>query len=240
MVCRVIAGVDGCHGGWVVALADGWPCRLPPSLLICPTFEALLIATAKCQIVVVDMPIGLPTGAEHRRCDEIGRTLLGPVAAARLFYAPPRPTLAARTATEFQSLHRDVTGKGAGLPVWGIVPKLRDVDTVMTSTLHDRVHEFHPELAWQHLAGAPLSSKHKLNGVQQRMALLRERVPDLDQITAPRAGLRRKDAKPDDLLDALVGLGVAQAIADGPNYARRIPIVEAELDQRRLRMEIWF
>lgn len=226
----------------MVALADGWPCRLPPSLLICPTFEALLIATAKCQIVVVDMPIGLPTGAEHRRCDLIGRTLLGPVAATRLFYAPPRPTLSARTPTEFQSLHRAVTGKGAGLPVWGILPKLREVDDVMTPApdLQNRVYEFHPELAWQHLAGMLLPSKHTHDGLKQRMALLQGYVPGLDEITAPRAGLRRKDASLDDLLDALAGLGVAQAIAAGPDYERRIPIGEPELDRCGLRMEIWF
>jgi predicted RNase H-like nuclease len=238
----MIAGVDGCHGGWVVALADGWPCRLPPNMVICLTFEALLIATAKCQIVVVDMPIGLPTGAEHRYCDEIGRIMLGPSGATRLFYAPPRPTLSARTPAEFQGLHRDVTGKGAGLPVWGIVPKLREVDDVMTPApaLQNRVYEFHPELAWQHLAGTLLPSKHTHDGLNRRMALLREYVLSLDAITVARDGLTRKQASLDDLLDALVGLGVAQAIAGGPDYRRRIPKGEPERDSQGLRMEIWF
>jgi len=226
----MIAGVDGCHSGWVVAMAEGWPCCKSPDFLVCRDFQAILGATAGCQAIVVDMPTGLPAGNEHRKCDEDGRAKLGPAGATRLFYAPPRSTLAAHTPKEFQSLHRAVTGKGAGLPVWGIVPKLREVDDVMTPALQDRVYEFHPALAWQHLAGAPLASKHKLNGLQQRIALLRECVPALDEITRARAGLRRKDASLNDLLDALVGLCVAQAIADGPDYERRIPMAEPESD----------
>ena len=124
--------------------------------------------------------------------------------------------------------------------MWGIVPKLREVDAAMTPALQDRVYEFHPELAWQYLAGRLLPSKHTHDGLEQRKALLRDYVPALDEITAPRNGLRRKDAKLDDLLDALVGLGVAQAIADGPDLARRIPESEPGRDDRGLRMEIWF
>lgn len=85
----MIAGVDGYHGEWVVALADTWPCHVSPFLTICQDFQALLAATADCQVVVVDMPIGLPAGNEHRKCDEYGREKLSAVAATRLFYAPP-------------------------------------------------------------------------------------------------------------------------------------------------------
>jgi len=74
----------------------------------------------------------------------------------------------------------------------------------------------------------------------QRQTILRDYIPGLDEITAPRAGLRRKDASLDDLLDALVGLRVARAIADGPDDTRCIPEGEPERDERGLRMEIWF
>jgi predicted RNase H-like nuclease len=236
----MIAGVDGCHGSWIVALAGGWPCRQPPVFLRCSAFKEMLDATAGCVAVVADMPIGLPTGAEHRRCDEIGRAMLGPGGASRLFYAPPRPSLGARTATEFQQTHRAIVGKGAGLPVWGIVPRLAEVDAAMGPELQERVYEFHPELAWQHLDGRPLASKHSREGLIRRQTLLRDYIPGLDELTAARDGLRRRDASLDDLLDALVGLRVAGAIADGPDHARRIPAGEPERDGRGLRMEIWF
>ena len=235
----MLASADGCRGGWVVALADCWPCHPSPRFEVHETFQALLYATAHCRVLVVDMPIGLPTGAEHRPCDEIGKAKLGAVGTTRLFYAPPRPTLTARTPSEFQLRHRAVTGRGAGLPVWGIAPKLREVDAIMTPDLQQRVFEFHPELTWQRLAGTTLPSKHTHDGLNRRMALLRDSVPDLDTITLPRTGLRRRDVELDDLLDALVGLAVAQAIADGPDIARRIPRDEPERDERGLRMEIW-
>ena len=237
---QMLAAADGCRAGWVVAMAESWPCPQPPHLTIYPAFRDMLVATAACRAVVVDMPIGLPAGSEHRQCDETGRRLLGALAVTRLFYAPPRGTLTAADPVAFQKVHRRLTGKGAGLPVWGIVAKLREVDEAMTPALQDRVYEFHPELAWRHLAGAALPSKHGPEGIERRLALLRPLVPDLDALIMARDGLRRKDAGLDDLLDALVGLGVAQAIAAGPDPTRRIPGVEPERDERGLRMEIWF
>ena len=55
-------------------------------------------------------------------------------------------------------------------------------------------------------------------------------------ITVAHDGLRHKQAR----LDTLAGVGVAQAIADGPDYSRSIPEGEPERDSRGLRMEIWF
>ena len=60
----MIAGVDGCKAGWIIALAAGWPCVEPPYLLLCRDFQALLAVTAECRAVMVDMPIGLPAGPE--------------------------------------------------------------------------------------------------------------------------------------------------------------------------------
>lgn len=65
-------------------------------------------------------------------------------------------------------------------------------------------------------------------------------MPSLNEITASHAGPRRKAASLDDLLDAPVGLRVAQAIAYGPNISRRIPEGEPERDGRGLRTAIWF
>jgi predicted RNase H-like nuclease len=188
---------------------------------------------------MVDMPIGLPTGSDLRLCDGIARQKLG-ATSNRLFLAPPRSTLRAATAQEFQRLHREATRHGAGLPVWGLVEKLRQVDRAMTPALQDRVMEFHPELAWQHLnGGTPLVSKHQPEGLAQRQALLRPHVPELDQLTAWKQRLGRA-AGPDDLLDALVGLAAAQAFVDGPDTSRRTPAEHPPLDERGLRMEIWF
>ena len=124
--------------------------------------------------------------------------------------------------------------------MWGLVDKLRQVDQAMTPGLQDRVMEFHPELAWQQLNGAtPLVSKHLAEGLAQRQALLRPQVPELDQLAAWKQRLGRA-AGLDDLLDALVGLAAAQAFVDGLDTSRRIPSKNPPLDERGLRMEIWF
>ncbi len=235
----MIAGVDGCKAGWIVALAAGWPCVQPPHLLLCRDFQAVLTVTAECGAVMVDMPIGLPASSNPRLCDALARQKLG-ATSNRLFLAPPRSTLRAATAREFQRLHREATGHGAGLPVWGLVEKLRQVDQAMTPSLQDRVMKFHPELAWQHLnGGTPLISKHQPEGLAQRRTLLQSHVPGLDQLTAWKQRLGRA-AGLDDLLDALVGLAAAQAFVDGPDTSRRIPAENPPVDERGLRMEIWF
>jgi predicted RNase H-like nuclease len=198
-----------------------------------------LTITAECSATMVDMPIGLPASSSPRLCDELARRKLG-ATSNRLFFAPPRSTLRAATAEEFQQLHREATGKGAGLPVWSLVEKLRQVDQAMTPSLQDRVMEFHPELAWQHLnGGTPLISKHQPEGLTQRQALLRPHAPELDQLTVWKQRLGRA-AGLDDLLDALVGLAAAQAFVDGPDTSRRIPAENPPVDERGLRMEIWF
>src|SRR5688500_17313337 len=55
------AGVDGCTGGWVVAV-DG----APPEVIVVPAFVDVL---AVCNgVIAVDMPIGLPATG-RRACD---------------------------------------------------------------------------------------------------------------------------------------------------------------------------
>ncbi len=238
----LFAGVDACRGGWVAALAPGWPLATPPRILLLPDFAAVLRAVAGCRRVGLDMPVGLPSGPGVRRCDLLAREELargaGPDArgaGARVFLAPPREALAAATPRQFQALHRAARGTGAGLPVWGIVPRLREVDAAMTPALQERVFEVHPELALARLAGRVLPSKHGAPGREARRALL----CGPDCAWAARgvhcAGVA---AAPHDLLDAVACLAAACARHQG--RALRLPRQSPPRDARGLRMEIWF
>lgn len=225
--------MDGCKGGWLVALADGWPPREPPQLYVGRTFADVLALTEACAAVVVDMPIGLPGPAPDwpRACDVAARKELGRGGASRVFNAPPRETLAARDVRHFQELHGQLcAGTGAGYPVWPLVPKLREVDAAMTPELQPRVREFHPELAWLRLAGRLLASKHTRKGLDERRQLLAPHVPVLAEAAA------------DDILDALVGLHVAHGLTQARVTAQRIPPLPCPVpvDARGLRMEIWY
>jgi len=236
----MIAGVDGCKRGWMVAQSKGWPPQEAPALAVLPGFRAVLHATQACDIVVVDMPIGLPdTGC--RACDQEAKRYLGSRGQNRVFYAPPRPTLRAAGRDDFAARLQAAQGNRQGISqAFGLLAKLREVDAAMMPDVQGRVREFHPELAWRHLAGHTLASKkHSAAGPLERLRLLRHLVPGLDDLDTayPEAA---GAAALDDVLDALVGLWVAATIAAGGKDARRLPAEPPPVDARGLRMEIWF
>jgi predicted RNase H-like nuclease len=251
----MIAAVDGCRRGWLVARAAAWPPSPVCTLQVCETFRDVLVVTADCAAVVVDIPIGLfgetspcecnsgSAGAPAeqrtwgkagpRECDRLARLRLG-AAASRVFNPLPRPLLGCTHYTECNRLHRARCGRGISRQSFGIRAKLLDVDRLMTPALQERVREFHPELVWQRLNGGhPVLSKHRPEGIRMRKELLRAAIPNLETlIQHPPPG-----AKPDDVLDALVGLELACRITQ--NRAERLPECPRP-DARGLRMEIWF
>lgn len=230
----MIAGVDGCRGGWLVAIAESWP----PSqcdLQLCRTFSEVLAVTKPCAVVVVDIPIGLPDTARGRECDRLAREQLGR-AASRVFNPLPRALLACKDYPEGNRRHREQFGRGISCQAFALRAKLAEVDRLMTPALQQRVREFHPELVWQRMnRGVPLPSKHTPEGIRQRKALLRPVIANLEALLASRP----RGAKEDDVVDALVGLELADRIAQSPPQAQRLP-EDPPCDRRGLRMEIWF
>lgn len=233
----MFAGVDACKGGWVVAKSAAWPCRESPRLALCPDFAGVIAYTLDCKRVAVDIPIGLSRGAKLRKCDVEAKKLLAGHNPSALFYAPPRETLHAETPVEFQRLHRKARGSGAGLPVWGFLPKVKEANAAMTAALQKRIVEFHPELSWLRVAGEDLDSKHTSVGIAQRKRLILKDVPELEQVLRWKDFLGRAAAM-DDLLDAIIGIAVAWASLKGSPY--RLPANSAETDGAGLRMEIWY
>jgi len=241
-VDRVIcAGVDGCRGGWVVALTVRNAGRTLPHevrLAVVSGFAEVIALTDDAQCVALDMPIGLletprPGG---RECDRAARALLGRQGSS-VFSPPARPALAAREYREAQRLQ----GAGLSIQTWNIVPRIREVDAAMTPSLQMRVFEAHPELAFRTLAGrdAVLTRKASAEGFAQRVRLLAGAVgsamPDL-QTERSRLGTTR--CVQHDLADALVLAEVAGRAATGGAF--RVPMGDPPLDGRGLRMEIWF
>lgn len=242
----MIAGVDGCRGGWLVALAADWPCPDQPRLVFCVSFLNVLDLTTSCAAVAVDMPIGLPAAGEGRNCDRAARKLLAGLrgATSRVFPPPPRAALTARDWPEFREMHRSAAGKGAQKQVWGIVPKLREVDAALTPDRQSRIVEAHPELAFARLAGRVLPSKHSAPGLAARRETLATAGP---HVLAALSGLPQ-GPRLDDALDALALLSTAAHVTEagveaGTAIARRVPALDFEhipRDARGLRMEIWY
>ena len=234
-----VAGIDGCRAGWVVVLIeapDTSPAQ-PLDVRLCPTFEAVLSLQPTPTVMAIDMPIGLletpqPGG---RACDRQARRLLGRRASS--VFSPPCRTILEATQ------YAQVRGYGMSRQAFGILPKVRAVDQVMTPGLQNLVYEAHPELAFMALAGHPMQHNKKTTaGRQERLHAL-ARMSTTPCQASPQAlhnALRvfaRTQVAFDDLLDAYVLTWSACRIANG--QASCLP-PQPPLDQRGLRMEIWY
>ncbi len=233
-----VAGVDGCRAGWIVVLVQQQSPQLwPQHVQLCPGFDTVLRLVPRPVVIAIDMPIGLlddplPGG---RSCDRQARRLLGRRASC-VFSPPCRRILAA---TQYEQ----VRGHGMSRQAFGILPKVREVDRLMTPALQHRVYEAHPELAFTALMGHPMQHNKKTSaGRDERLRALATafNVP-LSEIKRPMAqslkAFKRTEVAPDDWLDACVLTWTACCIAQ--ESARRVPTTPP-VDARGLRMEIWY
>ena len=236
-----VAGVDGCRGGWLVILCAVAKQTKSPVRVVshfCVEFKAVLDLPEHPVAIAVDMPIGLLEQAVPggRDCDRQARALLGRPRASSVFSPPARPALGARRYGEVAKLN----GAGLSKESFNILPKIREVDAVLSAADQRRVFEVHPELVFAQLAGAPLHhSKKTITGRRLRSRLLRgiygNMLPHAARVRFSH-GLRHVAL--DDVYDAAVLAYAAWRIHSG--HARRVPAGEPPRDARGLRMEIWF
>ncbi|MDQ6853456.1 MAG: DUF429 domain-containing protein [Actinomycetota bacterium] len=212
-----VAGVDGCRGGWVVVHKG--------HAVVHGDFAGALSALPDDTVVAVDIPIGLADRHEPggRDVDRAAREQLGPKRAS-VFSAPPRPVLGARTLAEARRRGGRLT-----LQTLNLLPRIEDVDTVMTPELQSRVFEVHPELSFAAMdGGSPvLAPKRKTTGARHRRTLLARVGVEVPP--------RPAGAALDDVLDACALEWSARRIAGG--IASRVPAVSTR-DARGLRMEL--
>ena len=233
----VVAGLDGCRAGWVMAtLTPGDAAQRAPGLAVSviPRLAdvAPLLADGRLVAAGIDIPIGLPERAP-RACDVEARRLLGPRRSS-VFPAPVRAVLATSSYEDACAASRAGSGKAISRQLFNIVPKIREADDVLRQapTLARSLFEMSPELSFTVLAGAPMASnKRTAEGRAQRLAALRVAFGEAAGRLArepPPAGAAR-----DDVLDALVGAWTASRRVAGAHLA-----LGGELDERGLRMEI--
>jgi predicted RNase H-like nuclease len=199
-----VAGVDGCGAGWVVARVE--PGRILWSVR--PDAAGVLAATAGCAAVGVDIPLGLPVGAERRACDLAARVALGP-ARSSVFLTPPLEVLEATTHAEACAIARRLTGKAISIQTFRLGAKILDWERGVDRPGH--VVEVHPELSFRRLAPTvTFAGKKSARGAGQRIAALTRRFgPALELARLPpAAGL-------DDAMDALAAAWSAARWARG-------------------------
>ncbi len=224
----MLAGVDGCKGGWVVVLqrTDGSHIVEKMSCL------ADLIAVDDLELAVIDIPIGL-MDTQPRHADIAARRFLG-TRGCCVFPAPYRSVTAAGSYLEACTLRQRVDGKRMSRQAFGILPKISEVDSLITEDLQAKVKEGHPEVTFAVLNGGesiPIQKK-KRTGSESRLRLLEPHFPHLETVTRRP---RPTGVALDDLLDAYAMLWTARRVQQG--NCLRLPI-QPQVDSRGLRVEI--
>ena len=213
-------GVDACRIGWAVAVQ----CEDSLTLQIHPSIEEVWTAQRNAGQILIDIPIGLPDCSE-RTCDLEARRFLAPGPRQRsVFMTPVRDVLDCGSYEEACTVNAQQTGKKISKQCWNIVPRIREVDTLLAAdpAFRARTRECHPEVCFEALAGQPMAhSKKTPEGLRDRLAVLERHAAgshDLVQTVADQHP--KKDVAHDDLLDALV-LAITASLPE--NQLRSLP-----------------
>jgi predicted RNase H-like nuclease len=219
------AGIDGCKNGWViVSEANGGQVALD----VAPDFQSVL--DRKYDLVLVDIPIGL-LDSGTRLADREARRLLKRRACC-VFTAPLRPMLNCADYSEARKLRLQIEGKSLTRQAWAIVPKIKEVDAILTPETQSRIREGHPEVSFAHMNGgkALANSKHTASGRRDRISLLTVHFPDIASLVQTHSRIA------EDVIDAGAMLWSAQRIHN--KRAAALP-GDSPVDSRGLLMQIW-
>src|SRR4051812_33554086 len=104
----LVAGVDGCPGGWLCITRDGESGMIGSEVY--PDPESLMNQQPRPVFLAVDMPIGLVESC-WRACDREARRLLGAPRMNSVFSAPIRPALDSATQDEASDRTQRVDGR---------------------------------------------------------------------------------------------------------------------------------
>lgn len=200
-------GVDGCKAGWFAffKLDNRLSYGVFETLSL---LEPIIPANA---LVLIDMPIGFPDiGQAFRACDKLARQYL-PGRSASVFPVPCKAAVYADDYVTACQINQQNIGKRFPVQTWNIMPKIRELDTLLTELRiadkqHKRFFESHPELVFAGLAGRPMQfSKALESGQQERLALLEAyAADDFKVLQQALSQTPKKCAKPDDIIDAFV------------------------------------
>jgi len=224
---ETLAGVQPCPGGWLVVSAKLQGVTLArPVPEVFARFIDVLDNRPPFSVVAVNLPLGLPDERlpGGRACDRAARRLLGRPRSAAIASPPSR---------------HDLRAWGAGQPTavsavtHSLLARIAEVYEVIGSYHQRIVFEVHPELSFYHLNGErPLRyPKHTRAGREERIGLVRERIPGVDHALS--VGVT--GAKPAHVIDCLAMLFTARRIR--ARSIVRLPELP-EWDSEGLRMEL--
>jgi len=220
----VLAGVEPCRDGWLVVSAKLQRVSMypePPQLMA--TFAEVLDYRPAYAFIAVHCPIGLLSQAVPggRRCDREARRVLGHRRGAAIVSPPTLAAVAAGTQDGLSAVTR------------ALLPRIREVQRDVASYHQKLVYEVHPELGFYQLNGErPLRfSKRTPEGREERLAIVRQRIPGIDRSLENRP----TGVTIPQLLDACADLWTARRIA--ARAIVRLP-EDPEWNEDGMRMEL--
>lgn len=224
----MIAGADWYKDQWILATED----RVGQTRIQTAPSVRELVADPDLELVVIDLPIGL-LDIGQRKCDQAARALLQ-TRRSSVFDAPIRPMLSAADYEHASRIRFDTEGKKCSRQTYGILPLVRELDTVITPELQERVVEGHPEVSLTAIAGGSMNNKkNEPAGQAERISYLIKPFPDLLQSMV-------KFGRPgaiSDILDAYALLWSARRVMSG--RALEIP-ADPKKDTRGLKMAVTY
>jgi predicted RNase H-like nuclease len=230
----VVAGIDGCRGGWLCLVLNLENGGLEPRVL--SRIDEVSALDPRPDLVMIDIPIGL-VHSGPRPCDLEARRLLGRPRSSSVFPAPIRPVLAAESYAEACSTGMTTEGKKLSRQSWAILGKVREVDAFIRSSpgYQGWIREVHPEVSfWCWNSLTPMKYRKKsTQGFVEREKLIIENFREA--YLQLRTALPRGRYGRDDLMDAFAALWTAERVHRG-----KVLVIPADppLDEVGLRMEI--
>jgi predicted RNase H-like nuclease len=224
-----VLGIDGCRAGWLGVTWDG---QYAHSKLY-ESFSDIIAEQA--EVIAVDMPIGLPD-LHGREAETAARKVLG-ARKSSVFSTPSCATFQAKNwedACEINLKHSNPPRK-LSKQSFGLFPKIKEIDALISPILQLKVHEVHPEVAFFEMNGrASLHfNKKTKDGEAERQSLLqRHGFPNFD-LSVPL--YPRKRVARDDIIDACACAWSARRIQLGQE--RNYPAKDV-LNSRGLYMRI--
>ncbi|HZT64514.1 MAG TPA: DUF429 domain-containing protein [Acidimicrobiales bacterium] len=226
---ELIAGVEPCPGGWLVVSAKLQGITMSPEQpQVIRTFTDLLDYRPPFAVLGLHLPIGLPSDATPggRSCDRQARKILGWPRSTAVSSPPSRRDLKAWESGD-SSVH------GLSAITRALLPRIAEAYKDIGSYHQRTIYEVHPELGFYELNGDQplLYSKRTSAGKQERMDLLRARMPGVERVLTAKL----RGARLEHLVDGCADLWTARKIA--AKAITRLP-ENPEWDSEGLRMEL--
>ena len=211
-------GVDGCRGGWIAAIIEGQRIKIE-------RFEKIRDIVIKYDGFHEFLIDGFPSKEDDIRPDTLARRIVSP-RTSTIFPVPCRAAVYADSEAEQIKKNKECLGKELAKQTCAIIPKMKELDVFLQEHegYKNVIKESHPEVCFARLNGSVvMSKKAKVEGVEERICILRQYVPELMMSTI-NDKTKEFGCNKDDIIDAIClavtgmlnTLGKAESIPENP------------------------